>query len=144
MKPYAISRRDLYGGSDIVRSDPKPAKGAHWKQSIRAARLYADQWAREWTKTRYPRCVTCGREPQEWAHVLSGKGDAVRWDINNMTRQCQRCNQLHESHPEHLNEWFMSTYGWKPFVDLVARSNVAVKLSYEKIMKIGDDLRKGC
>lgn len=138
----APSARDRGLGSDVVRADPKPKKGAHWKQSIRAARLYASEWARAWTKTRYPHCVTCGGAPEEWAHVLSGKGDAVKWDTFNMTRQCTRCNQLHEDHPEHLHGWFIAQYGYPAFAALVARGNRSVKLSFAKIMKIGDELRE--
>jgi hypothetical protein len=122
--------------------DPKLTRAVAWKISLKAARIYADQWCREYVKGKWQRCVTCGSPSNlEWAHILSGKGDAVRWDIQNMTRQCTRCNQLHESHPEHLHNWFITKYGYPDFAALVARGNVAVKRTYSQIMKIGSQYR---
>ncbi len=135
------SARD-FGYGDVVR-DPKPTKAARWKRSIRAARLYADQWCRKYVKTVWDRCVTCGSQYNlQWAHVLSGKGDAVRWDVDNMTRQCEKCNNLHEYEPEHLTAWFIRERGQGALFDLVVRSNRAVKRTYSDIMKIGDSYRE--
>jgi len=145
MTPIERSIRRSTGYGDVFRPQPKSVKGAHWNRSIRAARLYANQWAREWVKSRYPRCVPCGSDVNlEWAHVLSGKGDAVRWEERNMTRQCTRCNQLHESHPEHLVAWFVQTYGQSALAELVAKAETLPKYTYSQIMEIGDKYRKLC
>jgi hypothetical protein len=128
--------------SVLLLGDPKPSAKAHWKKSVRAARLYADQCCREWVKANYPWCVTCGGQFNlEWAHVLSGKGDAVRWEKQNMTRQCRVCNQLHEEHPEALTEWFIDTYKYPAFAALVVQSNTPVKFTYSQIMAKGDEYR---
>jgi hypothetical protein len=130
------------GERDVVR-DPKPTAKAHWKRSVRSARLYANQWAREWVKAKYSACVTCGsRSSLEWAHVLSGKGDAVRWEECNMTRQCTPCNNLHEFEPEHLIAWFLKTYGQPALFALTVKANTNVKFGYAAVMKIGDKLRE--
>lgn len=136
--------KDLSRGyGDVVRSDPKPTKSAHWKKSLRAARMYADQWCREYVKTQWDRCVTCGSQYNlQWAHVLSGKGDAVRWYEDNMTRQCEPCNNLHEHEPEHLTEWFVKERGQMSLFNLVCRSNKVMKYTYSQIMAIGDEYRK--
>lgn len=128
----------------VVFADPKPARGAHWNKSLRAARLYTDQCCRDWARSIYPRCVTCGSTFNlEWAHVLSGKGDAVRWEEKNMTRQCNPCNQLHEFRPGPLIDWFVKTYGYPAFVTLTTLGNTTVKRTYSQIMAIGDRYKKG-
>ncbi len=126
------------GHGDVIRPHPKQV----WTRSLKAARTYANQWGREWVKVFFDRCVTCGAKVNlQWAHVLSGKGDAVRWHKQNMTRQCEHCNQLHEEHPEHLVHWFIKRYGQKAYTDLTIIANRAVKLTYSDIMLIGDELR---
>jgi hypothetical protein len=142
MTPRQIDKATR-GGPDVVRlPDPKPTGKAHWKKSIRAARLYADQWCREWVKQKYDRCVTCGNKINlEWAHILSGKGQSVRWEEKNMTRQCKRCNNLHEYEPEHLISWFFNIYGQPALNDLVTLANITRKYTFSQIMKIGDTYR---
>jgi hypothetical protein len=136
------SKRDMGQGRDVVRGDPKPTKAARWKQSKKAARLYADQWCREYVKHVWDHCVTCGsRINLQWAHVLSGKGDSVRWNALNMTRQCEPCNNLHEYEPERLTAWFVETYGQQALFDLVCTSNTAARFTYSEIMKVGDFYR---
>jgi len=143
MKLPTTLRRDMGLGRDILKAMPKPTKAARWKVSMGAARKYADSWAREYVRLKYPFCVTCGSTMiLEWAHVLSGKGDAVKWDELNIARQCQRCNQLHESHPEHLYAWFWLEYGHRAFDELVVKSNQAVKLYPAGVCKIGDAWRE--
>ena len=142
MTPLEKSIRRAQGYGDIVRGDPKPAKGAHWNRGIRVARLYANQWCREWSKGVYLRCVTCGGPAEEWAHVLSGKGDAVRWEKQNICRQCARCNLIHEMDPEPLVTWFLKTYGQPALFELTVKSNRPVKMTYSQIMTIGDEYRK--
>ena len=137
-------KRSMHMG-DIVRGYPKPTAAGHWSKSIRAARMYADSWARDWVKTKYNACVTCGsRNNLEWAHVLSGKGDSVRWEEMNMTLQCNPCNQLHEHSPEPLVTWFLKTYGQTALFELTLKANTNVKLGYSRVMKIGDGLREKC
>jgi hypothetical protein len=131
-------------GLTILLGQPKPTAAAHWKKSVRAARLYADQCCREWVKANYPWCVTCGNPDTailEWAHVLSGKGDAVKWEKVNMCRQCNPCNSLHEFNPAPLTEWFIQTYGQPAFAALVVKSNTPIKFTYSDIMAIGDKYR---
>ena len=126
-------------------NDPKPTAAGRWKKSIRSARLYADQWAREYVKLVYHCCATCGsRDQLEWAHVLSGKGYAIRWELMNMTRQCVACNRLHEYEPQHLYEWFVKQYGQPALFRLTVQSNTLVKYHYRDIMKIGAILREKC
>jgi hypothetical protein len=142
MTIYEIDRLTR-GGSDVVWPDPKPAKGAHWNKSIRAARTYANSWAREYVKLVYYACVTCGGKIDlEWAHVLSGKGDSVHWEVENMTRQCKVCNDLHEYEPEHLVAWFVETYGQPALYELTLKANTNVKLGFGAVMKIGDRYRQ--
>jgi hypothetical protein len=136
-----IRRETGYG--DVVRSDPKPTAAGHWNKSIRAARQYADGWAREYVKQLYPFCVTCGsRDNLTWAHVLSGKGDAVKWEERNMTRQCAMCNSAHESNPEPLVTWFLRQYGQPALFALTLQANTSVKRTYAQIMKFGDKYRE--
>mgnify|MGYP001615360202 CR=1 FL=1 len=142
MTPYQIDRATR-GGPDVLRGDPKPTAAAHWKRSLKAARIYTNQWCREWVKLYYDRCVTCGRKTElEWAHVLSGKGDAVRWEKLNMTRQCAPCNRLHEYDPEPLMTWFLKTYGQPALFDLTVKSNTVPKYIFSQIMAIGDAYRQ--
>lgn len=144
-KSEPISRRDRYGGSDVVRGYPKPTAAGHWKKSVRAARLYADQWARAWAHTQWDYCVTCGsRINLQWAHVSSGRsdGNSVRWEKKNMTIQCEPCNHLHEHEPEHLIAWFLENYGQPALFALTVQSNRVVKYTYSEIMAIGDKYRE--
>jgi cytochrome c peroxidase len=133
------------GGGDVVIGNPKPAK---WSKGVRSARTYANSWGRQYVKLIYHECVTCHVsekvESLEWAHVFSGKGDAVHWEPMNMARQCTRCNQLHEDHPEHLIAWFLARYGQPALYELTIKANTNVKLGYSEVMKAGDRLRSMC
>lgn len=127
----------------VLLGDPKPTAAAHWNKSLRAARLYTDQWCREWVKRKYSTCVTCESKVNlQWAHVLSGKGDAVKWEKLNMTRQCERCNQLHESNPVPLTTWFVRTYGQPALFDLTIKANTIAKRTFSEIMAIGDKYKR--
>ncbi len=71
-----------------------------------------DDLCRQYTKTIYKSCVTCGAtDGLQWAHLFTARFRSTRWDVANFAAQCPGCNLKHEHDPYPYIKWFTSKYG---------------------------------
>lgn len=86
-------------------------------------------------------CRTCpswGRPPAtedlHWGHLITATKIATRWDLDNLIWQCNPCNLSHEHYPEKYTQWFIDTYGYEKYKDLIKRSNARIQ-NFDKFYK---------
>lgn len=141
----SISRRDLYGGSDVLRADPKKKKKPNPRK---AAKRYADDWARAYCKKMYPVCVTCGKGPEQavmqWGHLLTAAAESTRWVSYNFACQCAGCNMRHEYDPSPFTLWFIRKYGTMAYELLAATHHKPAHFKTADLIEIGDKYKRLC
>lgn len=73
------------------------------------------------------RCVTCSHvapaEQLQVGHWIGRSKLSVRFDVNNVSLQCQNCNYWHSGRPKEFEAILRRTHGDQAVDDLVAKSN---------------------
>ena len=88
-------------------------------------------------RERDKRCVICGSTRNlTCGHLMSRVAYSTRWSFDNCFTQCSGCNFLHEHNPHPFVAWFVHTFGWEKYEELMARHNKAVKLSNSDLQEI--------
>lgn len=105
-----------------------------------------DQLVRDILALRDDRCFTCGAGRDtvalEVGHLFRRGHEPIRWDLRNVAAQDNRCNLLHNEHPEIYIEKFLQRFGESAYNELRQLSFSARKLSYTELLEIRDGLRK--
>lgn len=118
MKP--LSARDCYGGSDVVRSKPKPTRAARRAKLVKAA----DATFSLYIRARDPHCVTCGQPTEHCSHIFRRGHRATCWDENNAVGQCARCHFIHHNQTEsYLLDYAKGKLGKKRYEEMRDRWN---------------------
>ena len=62
-------------------------------------------------RTRYPKCVVCGKEPTQAHHCITRKAQSmgVRWIVKNGVGLCYPCH-IHKLHGQQGDKMFLDRY----------------------------------
>jgi hypothetical protein len=111
--------------------------------SLRAVKDECDTLVRSVIALRDEQCVTCpAREELHVGHLFRRGHEHVRYDLRNVSAQCDPCNSRHNEHPEFYIERFVMTHGEQAYADLRAEAHKRGKLSYVEMLAIRDELRQ--
>ena len=95
----------------------------------------------------YTTCVTCGTT-KHWKELQAGhwipqaKGDAVRYEEENIHPQCFRCNVNLSGNAGEYYKYMLSMYGLEGMDRLVEQSNQVKKFTVNDLLEIEKDYKE--
>lgn len=79
-------------------------------------------------------CYTCESDQDlQCGHLFTRGRMATRWDPKAARAQCEACNLLHESEPEHFVEKWIREHSRYEYEKLLRKSRMVVKMSTDDI-----------
>jgi len=94
----------------------------------------------------YVTCITCGttkpiKEMQAGHWIPQAKGDALRYEEENIHPQCYRCNVNLSGNAGQYYQYMINFYGKDKMDDMVIRSNQVSKLTTGDLLALEADYK---